>query len=260
MVSIQEFARLCHCSAQTLRYYDKIGLFHPRHVEGSSGYRFYAIDQIEEFFRIKELQAVGFSIRKIQELKGLCEEDLMKLLDEKIAEQEKLLAKTRALKQTYQKRKMELTEEIRVYQEMEKIDVTWEDKVIHLKKGDCSYKVRMVEEASGVGALLHEMQEQAMIDLDLCIFHEHEGSMWGSYTVSGWVGVDDAIARLRDEHIAKAPLALHLFLINEKTTLRDIQALIENMVEHGMGDDESLFSVSLAKDHRNTYGVLYPLS
>lgn len=40
MMTIKEFASLCGCSTQTLRYYDKIDLLKPVKVNQSSGYNY----------------------------------------------------------------------------------------------------------------------------------------------------------------------------------------------------------------------------
>ena len=41
MITIQGFAKLCGCNAQTLRYYDRIGLLAPARVDEWTGYRYY---------------------------------------------------------------------------------------------------------------------------------------------------------------------------------------------------------------------------
>jgi len=43
--SIGETAQLNNVTIQTLRYYDKIGIFKPAHIEKNNGYRFYHIKQ-----------------------------------------------------------------------------------------------------------------------------------------------------------------------------------------------------------------------
>lgn len=41
MLSIGEFSRVCGVTSRTLRYYDKINLIKPSHIDIASGYRFY---------------------------------------------------------------------------------------------------------------------------------------------------------------------------------------------------------------------------
>ena len=40
-MTIKEFARLCGCNPQTLRYYDHVNLLKPVKVDQWSGYRYY---------------------------------------------------------------------------------------------------------------------------------------------------------------------------------------------------------------------------
>src|SRR4051794_24786591 len=47
MVSIGEFSRLSRLSAKALRLYDELGLLVPAHVDAETGYRWYAITQLD---------------------------------------------------------------------------------------------------------------------------------------------------------------------------------------------------------------------
>ncbi|MDD5980551.1 MAG: MerR family transcriptional regulator, partial [Clostridium sp.] len=67
-MTIKEFARLCGCNPQTLRYYDRVELLKPVKVDEWSGYRFYDEEQALTFIKIKNLQIAGFTI---DEIKGL---------------------------------------------------------------------------------------------------------------------------------------------------------------------------------------------
>ena len=62
MMTIKEFASLCNCNTQTLRYYDKIDLLKPVKVDQWSGYRYYEKSQAIDFVKIKNLQAADFTI------------------------------------------------------------------------------------------------------------------------------------------------------------------------------------------------------
>jgi len=66
--SIGETAELLGVSTQTLRYYDKIGLLSPRHVDDKNGYRFYCYDQFHIIDRIRYLQGFGLSLEEIQNI------------------------------------------------------------------------------------------------------------------------------------------------------------------------------------------------
>ena len=67
-MTIKEFARLCGCNPQTLRYYDHVDLLKPVKVDQWSGYRFYEEEQALAFVKIKNLQKAGFTIEEIKEL------------------------------------------------------------------------------------------------------------------------------------------------------------------------------------------------
>lgn len=55
-MTIKEFALICGCNPQTLRYYDQIDLLKPVKVDRWSGYRFYD----EEQGKMKKLLPVIF--------------------------------------------------------------------------------------------------------------------------------------------------------------------------------------------------------
>jgi len=65
MMTIKEFARLCSCNAQTLRYYDKIGLLHPS-GRTEAGYRLYGGRDLQRLQRILLFRAVEFPLREIK--------------------------------------------------------------------------------------------------------------------------------------------------------------------------------------------------
>lgn len=67
-MTIKEFARLCGCNPQTLRYYDHVDLLKPVKVDQWSGYRYYDEEQALAFVKIKNLQKAGFTIEEIKEL------------------------------------------------------------------------------------------------------------------------------------------------------------------------------------------------
>ena len=112
MITIQGFAKLCGCSAQTLRYYDRIGLLIPARVDPWTGYRYYEEEQALQFVKIKSLQQADFSI---DEIKPLLKEDggrLQEAFERKITEQEEKLERIRKIQQSYLKEKMEMEKTI----------------------------------------------------------------------------------------------------------------------------------------------------
>jgi DNA-binding transcriptional MerR regulator len=68
MLSIGDFARLGQVSPRTLRHYDELGILRPDHVDPGSGYRFYAVAQLERLHRVVALRDLGFSLEQIGEL------------------------------------------------------------------------------------------------------------------------------------------------------------------------------------------------
>ena len=109
MMTIKEFASLCGCNAQTLRYYDKIDLLKPVKVDPWSGYRYYERPQAVDFVKIKNLQAADFSIGEIKELLTMADSEVHAAFERKIAEQSAKLERIREIQQSYltEKKNME---------------------------------------------------------------------------------------------------------------------------------------------------------
>jgi len=59
MLSIGEFSNICKVSTKTLRYYAEIGLLEPSEVNPENGYRYYAIEQLENGQFLKYDYAAG---------------------------------------------------------------------------------------------------------------------------------------------------------------------------------------------------------
>lgn len=100
-MTIKEFAALCGCNTQTLRYYDKINLLKPDQVDPWSGYRYYTKSQAIDFVKIKNLQAADFSIDEIKALLAMPDHQINEAFDRKIAQQQRKLEKIKEIKQTY---------------------------------------------------------------------------------------------------------------------------------------------------------------
>jgi len=64
---INEIASFFKISRQTLIYYDDIGLFKPRFVDGDTSYRYYGEEQFSNLRFILTLKEAGFSLREIRE-------------------------------------------------------------------------------------------------------------------------------------------------------------------------------------------------
>jgi len=65
MLSIGQFAEMAQVSARTVRYYEAIGLLPVTH-RGENNYRYYDQNLIERVNRIRDLQALGFSLEEVK--------------------------------------------------------------------------------------------------------------------------------------------------------------------------------------------------
>lgn len=111
-MTIKEFARLCNCNPQTLRYYDHVDLLKPEKVDRDSGYRYYEAEQALDFVKIRNLQEAGFTIGEIIPLLGKENDEVVKAFDRKIREQERRLEKTRRIRQSYQTEMCQMNQSI----------------------------------------------------------------------------------------------------------------------------------------------------
>lgn len=101
-MTIKDFARLCGCNPQTLRYYDHVDLLKPVQVDRWSGYRSYEEEQALDFVRIKNLQKAGFTIGEIKKLLEQDNAAIFAAFEAKITEQEARLQEIRKIQQSYQ--------------------------------------------------------------------------------------------------------------------------------------------------------------
>lgn len=101
-MTIKEFAHLCGCNPQTLRYYDRVGLLKPVKVDSWSGYRYYDEQQALRFVKIRNLQAAGFSIEEIKNLLDADNNVIYDAISGKIKDLEERLRKTERIRDSYQ--------------------------------------------------------------------------------------------------------------------------------------------------------------
>jgi len=117
-MTIKEFAKLCNCNPQTLRYYDKEDLLKPETVDDWTGYRHYSEEQALIFVKIKNLQEADFSIKEIKELLTKSDEEIYQAFDRKIEEQVEKLERIRKTQATYLSEKRKMEAKIREIKEM----------------------------------------------------------------------------------------------------------------------------------------------
>ncbi|MBP1043112.1 MerR family transcriptional regulator [Vagococcus sp. BWB3-3] len=68
MFKIGEFSRLSNTSVRMLRHYDKLELLTPHLIDDQSDYRYYQAAQLATVNKIKQLQALGFSLALIKDM------------------------------------------------------------------------------------------------------------------------------------------------------------------------------------------------
>ena len=66
MLTIGDFARLGGVSVRMLRHYDATGLLQPARVDPASGYRYYAVDQLNRLNRLLALKDLGFTLDRVR--------------------------------------------------------------------------------------------------------------------------------------------------------------------------------------------------
>lgn len=101
MMTIKQFADLCSCNTQTLRYYDKIELLKPVKVDPWSGYRYYEASQAIDFVKIRNLQAADFTIEEIKVLLTKTDAAVYEAFNIKIASQAKRLERIKEIQRSY---------------------------------------------------------------------------------------------------------------------------------------------------------------
>lgn len=100
-MTIKEFANLCGCNPQTIRYYDRMNLLKPIKVDDWTGYRYYDEGQALDYVKIKNLQTAGFTIEEITSLKDANDEAIYDAFSRKIKEHEERLQKIIEIQKSY---------------------------------------------------------------------------------------------------------------------------------------------------------------
>jgi len=68
-LKIGEFSRLGRVTVRALRHYEEIGLLRPEIIDRETGYRYYAVGQLQKIQSITTLKSLGYSLEEI--LSGL---------------------------------------------------------------------------------------------------------------------------------------------------------------------------------------------
>ena len=67
-LKIGEFSRLCRVTVRALRHYEKIRLLVPEIIDYRTGYRYYAVGQMQKALTIVKLKGLGFSLEEIRDM------------------------------------------------------------------------------------------------------------------------------------------------------------------------------------------------
>ena len=65
MLKIGEFSRLGQVTVKTLHHYDDLGLLRPTHIDASTNYRYYTLEQLPRLHRIMALKEFDLSLEQI---------------------------------------------------------------------------------------------------------------------------------------------------------------------------------------------------
>lgn len=101
MMTIKDFAKMCGCNTQTLRYYDRIDLLKPAKVDEMTGYRYYEVRQALDYVRIKNLQLAEFSIDEIKKLLFMSDAEVYRAFQNKIAFHKDRLSRMMEIQASY---------------------------------------------------------------------------------------------------------------------------------------------------------------
>ncbi|EOQ14661.1 hypothetical protein KQ3_00168 [Bacillus cereus B5-2] len=101
LFSIGEVAKIKDITIKALRYYHKMGILIPKHVDESTGYRYYSIDQFIHIDIIKSCRELNTSIVELQEIFKECNTDkLLRFLQVKREEAEEHMKKMEEVMET----------------------------------------------------------------------------------------------------------------------------------------------------------------
>ncbi|MET8167427.1 MerR family transcriptional regulator [Streptomyces sp. NPDC005329] len=70
-LTIGAFARACRLSPKALRLYDELDLLRPARVDPDTGYRHYAVEQLEQARLVAWLRRLGMPLARIREVRAL---------------------------------------------------------------------------------------------------------------------------------------------------------------------------------------------
>jgi len=103
MLTIGKLAKICGVKADTVRYYERLGLLVPLE-RSESGYRKYGQESVKRLNFVRRAQSLGFTLEEIKELLELNQipeadcADVQNYAEQKIAEIEKRITDLETMK------------------------------------------------------------------------------------------------------------------------------------------------------------------
>ncbi len=98
-INITELSKIKKITTETLRHYDRIGLFQPDFTDPDTRYRYYSYEQCERIGTILELRNLGMSLLEIKDfMKNRDVKRSLQLLQEKEAELEREIREKKWIK------------------------------------------------------------------------------------------------------------------------------------------------------------------
>ncbi|MCY9373839.1 MerR family transcriptional regulator [Bacillus sp. T17B1] len=112
--SIGTMSKLHNVPIQTLRYYDKIGLFKPIVIDSNTGYRYYSTEQFEQLHTINYLKNLGIPLKSIKlQLETRDKEYFLNLLKKESEITERRIKELQLIKTRFENRIDEIEQAIR---------------------------------------------------------------------------------------------------------------------------------------------------
>ncbi|MCM3213232.1 MerR family transcriptional regulator [Niallia taxi] len=112
--SIGETAKLNNITIQTLRYYDKLGIFKPDYTDPSNGYRYYHISQFFYLDIIKYLKSIQTPLEEIKQIILNTPQDMRNFLQQQETIIENEFKKLQDAKCILEKKKRQLNEQLEI--------------------------------------------------------------------------------------------------------------------------------------------------
>lgn len=100
LFSISKTAKMVNMTTETLRYYDRIGLVHPAHIDEWSNYRYYSEKEIARLNTIHALSCMEIPLKEIKKLLELDNiEEIVKFLQDALIRAEIKISELQDAKQ-----------------------------------------------------------------------------------------------------------------------------------------------------------------